>query len=156
MAVRFGASRHLSSIIGYCVLVILVLVGLAAMHSGASAVTVAASNSTQHSLTMAAPKPAPPTAHETDTRDPSEIATRHATLSAAGSTTSSIAHGLMAGCVLALTGAFGLVLARLVARSADGPAWRVIGTREGRRTIRVPGLAAPPPRARFSLCVLRT
>lgn len=156
MAVPFRASRHLSSIIGYCVLVTLVLLGLAAMHSGASAVMAAGSHSTQHSVSMAPANPAPPSAHEADAREPHATATGSATLSAVGSATSSIGHGLMAGCVLALTGAIGLVLARLLARSADGPAWRVVSTREGWRTIGVPGLAAPPPRARFSLCVLRT
>lgn len=156
MAVPFRASRHLPSIIGYCVLVTLVLLGLAAMHSGASAVMAAGSHSTQHALTIAAAKPAPASAHATDTREPHEMGAGSATLAAAGSTTSSIAHGLMAGCVLALTGAIGLVLARLLARSAGSPAWRVIRNDETRRTLRVPGLAAPPPRARFSLCVLRT
>lgn len=154
MAVRSRASRHLPSIIGYCVLVFLVLLGLAAMHSGASAVMTAESHSTPNSATTAQ-QPAPEAAHETGMQ-PRVIAIVSAALAKVDPVPSSVAHGLMAGCVLALTGAIGLALARLLARSTDGPPSHGTGTRQSQQRIRLPGLAAPPPRARFSLCVLRT
>ena len=155
MTARCQASRPSASIAGYCLLVMLVLVGLAAMHSGASAVTGAGSHSAPHSSLMAMEAPTA-AAHEPGVSLSRAMEPVTATLAEVGGVQTSMAHGLMAGCVLALTGAIGLVLARVLARAAGNSPLGAPSTRRGQRTFRVPGLPAPPPRPRFSLCVLRT
>ncbi len=156
MAVPFRARWHLPSIVGYCVLVALVVLGLGAMHGGASAAMAAGHHPAPHvSTTAAYLSPAGP--HVAGAQEVPMTAAGLATLAGPDSMpSSSTDHGLVVGCVLALTGVIGVVLARVLARFADGPALRVIGTRNAQRTVRPSGLALPRPWDRFFLCVLRT
>ena len=149
------ASRPSASIAGYCLLVMLVVVGLAAMHSGASAVHGAGSHAAPHWPLMAM-EPPPAAAHEPGVSQPRGVLPVTATLAEVGAVQASMAHGLMAGCVLALTGAIGLMLSRALARAAGPSPFRALSTRREQRAFLVARPAVPPARPRFSLCVLRT
>lgn len=146
-----SSRRRVSTHVASLGLVVLVLLGLAAMHGGPSA-GMSAGNHGPMPAAALAPMSGSPGA--TPGHGPE-----------AGMTASSVVpapvgagghHSMMAGCALALTGIAAFALSVLVRRR--------VGVAVSHRSGRWPrspvppswARASPPPMARFSLCVLRT
>ena len=156
MRLPHQARRALLSMVGYPVLMVLVLLGYGAMHGGVvSSVALTGLHSSVHSVTMAEPVAR---AFEAEAVHEGPFAGATVTAPAASDhvPTWPADHGLMAGCVLALTGLVGLVLARLLKGSQDSWAPRRSTDRVGSRTICPTVVRHPSPPGRFALCVLRT